>query len=314
MIRKVFLWLISIIAIILSIIMYLLINLDVDDLNLYYSEYKENTLYIYNSEGSLLGNYDCISDEDNCYLAYSYEESILDKTVIVDEVKKSINITVPILYNYAFIYDDSKVKLINLETKEEIETYRNIKYLNNEYIVLKNDLGKAALAVLSDSGIEYITDYIYDYIGQSDYSSYFLVSSDDYYYLINNLGNSVSNTFSNKITNYTDEYIVIYKNSSYVLFDYTGYLAMEQTLSYIKMDSNYLYLITNNLLSIYDNNLSLLNKESINLGVINNWSTYDVYNEDHKFLYTTSVFESSIVDNKLIITTENEEYTYLINN
>lgn len=303
MVKKIILTILFICICFASLLLYFVKTLDVDDLDLYYSV-LENDLIIYNGDDEIVGTYDCVSS--SCFLAYSSAENILDNVTFTDELKKSLEITVPVMGNYAVIYDEDMFHLVDLETNEVLDSYKSVKYLDSHYIVLKNEYNMYALGYFNNEGITLITDYIYSYIGQSDYSSNFLVNYEDEYYLINNAGNKVSNNFVN-IYNYSDDEIIVKSNNYYYVYNYSGETLLNGEYTMIKLDNDFLYLITNNLLSVYDKEYNNLNEEAINLGVIVNWDSYYVYNDDYKFLYEASVFTKTYENNVLTIYANDEE-------
>lgn len=309
MIKKIILSLLFILTVGSAALLYLVKTLDVNELDLYYSV-KKDDLLIYSSVGDLVGEYSCVSD--NCFLAYSSSESTLDNIIFTDESKKSIEITIPVMGSYSFIFDDNTYNLVDLETEQIISSYRGLKYLENNFIVLKDDSNMQALAYYDETGVTMISDFSYNYIGQSDYSDKFLVMDSDGYYLINSLGNKVSFIYDD-VFNYSNEEVVVKTNGYYYLYDYSGNLIFEDGFTMIKLDNDFIYLIVNNLLSVYDKNYNLLNSDTINLGVVVNWKSYYIYNDDYKFLYESSVFTKTYEDEILTIYANDNEYNIEIN-
>lgn len=310
MFKKIVLFIIFILILLASLTLYFVKTIDVDELNLNFSIYEEGNLLIYSSEYDLLGSFKCLSD--NCYLSYSVSETLLDNITITDESKKSINMTVPVMGIYAFINDGGLINLVNLESSEIIYSYRSVKYYNENYILLKDEANKWALAYFNESGLTFITDFIYDYIGKSEYSDNYLVLENEDYYLINYSGNKVSDIFEN-VFNYSNEEIIVKTDSYYYLYGYDGNLIINENFSMIKLSDNYIFTAQNNLLNVYDKNYSKINEDFINLGVIVNWSSYYVYNEDYKFLYEDSIFTIKEEDDSLIIYANDNETLISLN-
>lgn len=308
MIRKTILVILFTFIMISSITLYLVKTIDVDELNLFYSV-KEDDLYIYSSDNDLIGKYTC--ETEDCTLASSFSETVLDNVIITDEVKKQIDMTIPVMEDFAFISEEGYVALVNLENNESINNFEAVKYLNNNFIVLKNESNMYALAYFNSEGLTFITEYIYNYIGQSDYSENFLVMINDEYFLINQEGNVISSFFSD-IFNYTNDEIIVKENGYYYIYNYKNEKLFTDGYTMVKLDDNYIYTVTNNLLDIYDKTYEKINEESINLGIVVNWISYYVYNDDHKFLYESSVFTKEYENNILTIFANNEVYELYI--
>lgn len=307
MLRKFCLFVICILIFICGFSLYHIYNIDHDELNFYYSIKKDN-LKIYSPDDEYIGEYNCSKE---CYLSYSLAENLLDNIIITDEVKKPIQVTIPVIGDYAFITDDQIVNLVNLKNNEVIDTYHSIKYLNDDYVALKNFENMYAIVNISDDEINFISDFQYEYVGISDYSKNFLVKND-YYYLVNIENNKVSELFET-IYNYGDNEIIVKDNGYYYLYDYTGEKTLPNGYTMIKLDNDFLYLVSNNLLQVYNKNYDLLNADAINLGVIINWTSYYVYSSQYEFLYESSVFTKTYEGNVLTINANNNLYEISVN-
>lgn len=312
MIRKLTLWFLVLMIICLSTVLGYSFCITTGDLDLDYSVYNDGILKIYDFENGYIGTYNCISDEDNCYLAISQTESLLDKIVITDEVKKSLDITIPTFGYVSFIYDDEKINLVNLSTGDVIESYVSAKYLKNGYLALSDESLKYSFSYVDETSMNHITDYKFDSISSSDWSDYFLASENGEYGLYDEDANLVK-TLSFETVNYNNYVYVTYENSDYYVYSIIDDEVFDDNFTMVKLDDNFIYGVKNNLLYIYDNEYNLINQEAINLGTVNNWNDYLVYDDDYNFLYQDSVFSSSYDDATLTIYVSDEEYNFEIN-
>lgn len=308
--RKGFLSILFILIISSLTLLILLVRLDIDELKLYYSKYKNN-LEIYTYKDSKIGEYEC-SFSDNCFLAYSPVETILDVIVKTDESKKSIEMTLPVVGNFAFVVDGIEVNFVNLDTGDIESSYKAVKYLGDYIVSLKNDDNKFAYAYIINNGLNLLSDFKYDYIGMSDYSRNLLVSENNEYYITNESGHKLSSNF-NYIYNYTDDYVVAKSGDYFYLADYDGNKLINDSYSMIKLDGEYIYVVQNNLMNVYDSEFNLLNDTEISLGTVVNWTTYYVYNEYYRFLYESSVFTTTLTEDSLSIYANEQQFILNIN-
>ncbi|MFI3260921.1 MAG: hypothetical protein R3Y13_04325 [bacterium] len=311
MIRKI---LLCIIFVLICTATYLLVsvnNFKVDDLKLHYSVYLDGELSLYDGEDNLLGNYTCTGSKETCFLAYSYQESKLDIERYVYEDMKSIEMTLPI-NGGAFIHDGDLVYYVDLSNGSVLKEYRDVKYLNNDYIALKDTDGNVSLAELSSSKLTYITESIYTYVGSTSYSNNFLVEEGETQYLINSSGNEVSTKFSGSIINYNDDFIIVKENNLHYIYNYSGDKTLLNGYTFARLDKKYIYVVSNNLLVIYDVSFNRINDEPINLGTVNNWDTYNIYSDSREYIDTSAVFTSSNNYYEIVITTNTEENTVKI--
>lgn len=300
MLRKIFL---SILFLLISagcLTLIYIYNIDYDDLGLFYSVYSDS-LHIYSPNDDLIGEFSCVGE---CFLAYSVNENVLDNYTLTYESKMAINITIPVIGTYAFIVDDEVLYYVNLSSDEVISEYRSIKYLGDNFVALKDSDNKYALASLTSDGLVFISDFVYSYIGKSDYSSNFLVKSDDYF-LVDENGVQVSDNFS-VVFNYTDENVVVKLNGYYYLYNYESENVLGDAFSMIKLDENFVYVVVNNLLFIYNSEYEKISDDAINLGTVVNFSSYYVYSEKHEFLYADGVFTTEY-DNDILNVYANDE-------
>lgn len=256
------------------------------EVNKEHLSYYEGSLYFYDDTDHLVGTYKCISS--NCSYA---KYKIIDTN---EEIPgKLIN------NRYAFINDDSTIKVYDVVNNIEIARYDNVMtYSNvlkmNHYIVSKD--GKYGIIKTIPTIITYV-DLKYSSLEllkntNNEYTLEYILAKDDKTYLLKN-GKEKYSTDEDQILYASDKFIIIkdiFNNLAITDYENNHLLNGIQMLDYSLID-NYIFIKTNEDYKLYS-----ISNENENL-----FTLYKSYDLGIKFEKIDNIINVSL-DNQVVDT------------
>ena len=277
--------------------------------------YENGKLILIDNEKEI-GTYNCNNkDAKLCYIAnYSNnEDNFLIPTMYYENNEEVIDTSDFINKQYAFIIDgkDNKIIIYDFINKKEIDKIEKVKYYgNNNYAILvKNN--KYGLVDFQTSGLKFLIDYTYDYMGVvlgSDNGETLVVKKDSAYQIIDYTNKALSKEIVAPIRGYNENYIIAGEDGKLYLYDYKNKYVFNKAYSYIKLLKDYVIVVNDLDLLVLDYEGNKYNINPITLKN-NNYVAKNIYDKKGKKIRTDESFEESIKDNKLIITIKGDNET-----
>ena len=261
-----------------------------------------------------------IYDEDNVYVGeYVCNNLVCDfATSIIDDAKYgldyyseevSLKLDNLINHRYVFINDtntdnEAEAILYDVVKKEAVGKYQAVKNygigIENDIFFVKDENNYWGIIKLDSDTVTKLIPFSYDYIGllnEVDTDANILVAdryaalSGTNWYILDNMGSTLSTAVTEAIKSYTGLYIITFINNQYKIYDYSGnQIEPDNEYIHIKTTGKYIEFVTNkNKLFIYDGENHIQIGETINLPSAN-------FNSDALYPpYETKLAESSIV-------------------
>lgn len=291
--------------------------------------YENGDLVFLDKDGEDIGKYNCENKKETlCFVANSSLEDNFDISKNVYEDDSDVNKRMSIINdNYVFVYDnDSKdaenIILYSIEEKEVKEEYALVKEydLAKNYVIVKNDTDNYGLLEFTETGYELVIDFKYEYLGviteNKEDAKYLVAVKNSKWYLIDYQEKEITKPMDNEIKNYNNSLIsVVDEEGNYYLYDYKNNIVKEETYDYINFKNNYVFLVKDKELMIYDNELNKLHEEAIKLSN-NEYNKVNIFNKktnklvDSKYSFDTVINNNTI---ELTIKEKNNDTTKLIN-
>ena len=268
--------------------------------------YEDGILKIKNTNGSEIGTYECIDkDIDKCYVAYLTNEDDNDMPKYVDESGNELNIRSSVYYNrFAFIFDESKVKLYDLIDKDTISEYELIKTPDSKssLLVAKNLEGKYGLIEMTSDKVNTLLDYKYEGLSIQDDLEKVVYNDGKNSYLLDTKGEKITNPLKGTIKSFNTLYIALY-NKNYSVYDYQGTKVLSD-LDFVTFYQGYIITVKNSKIYVYDQDLSKVNEEGLPI-VAKSYVTSFVFDKDNNFKESNKAFDVDAGDGFVTIYLDN---------
>ncbi len=268
--------------------------------------YEDGTLKIKNTNGSEIGSYECVDkDIDKCYVAYLTNEDDNDMPKYIDENGNELKIRSSVYYNrFAFIYDESKVKLYDLIDKETVSEFELIKTPDSKssILVAKNLDGKYGLIEMTSDKVNTLLDYKYEDLSLQDDLEKVVYNDGKASYLLDTKGEKITNPLKGTIKSFNILYIALY-NKNYSVYDYQGTKVLSD-LDYVTFYQGYIVTVKNSKIYIYDQDLSKVNEEGLPV-VAKSYVTTFIFDKDNNFKESNKAFDVDAGDGFVTIYLEN---------
>lgn len=277
--------------------------------------YKNGTLEFLDKDDKVIGVYECENkDEEKCFVAYYSNENLSDLPKYVDQNGKHINRLSNIYNNnFVFIQDGKFISLYDISKKDKFGTYESINKgeTSDNLIAFKDDKGKYGLLEISNDKYTVLFEGKYNYLEIYNNSDKFIASNDDGYFLIDKKGLVLTSSFKNAIKTFNSRFIVT-GDIEYNIYDYNANKVLPDSYDNIKTDEDYIFVILNRKLIIFDNNLNKLNENGIKLQN-NDFDTTYIFDNNNILKETKKPFEYDLKGSSLIINVNGKETKININ-
>lgn len=276
--------------------------------------YEDGWLIFLDSEDNELGEYECTNkDEELCYVAYYSNEDDFDVNKQVYENGVPIDFRSDILLdNYVFIYDnttreDGNVKLYDIESKEAMDEYGLVKEVNESSVIVKDDSDNYGVLTFSDSGVENLIDFDYDYLGYIIDTDAIVGANNNNYVLIGLDGEDVSKNIPGEIKNFDGTNISVDIDGEYFIYNYQGVRQSEESYDYIRFVDTYIIAADNKKLYVFDSEVDPMTLDGIRISS-SDYNTKLIFNDDLVQTGKEVAFDAYVNGNTLRIDYGEEEY------
>ena len=277
--------------------------------------YDNGKLKFLDSNDKVLGTYECENKNDSeCYVAKLSNEDDFDLPVYVDKNKEKIVKTSQIYDDrYVFVNDGKLINLYDIENEEIIDKFSLIKTgdIEENIVVLKNEAGKYGIVSFEDD-YKIVLDYDYSYLGIISNSDIYVARDNDKYYLVDYTGESLSRSLSMPIKSFNNDYIVVSNNGDYYLYDYMGASLFENAYDYIELYEDYIFVINDNKMDIYDKNVKKVNSSSIKIKADSYQKTY-IFDDKLNLKEVNKAYTITITDGVITVLDENTKVQKQVN-
>lgn len=263
--------------------------------------YENGKLVFLDKSEKEIGTYECVDkDSEKCYVAkLNYTSDSFERIISINEQGEELEKNSQIyLDNYVFVYDEEKISLYSISSKEKelelktIKTYGTEKYL----VVVEDTDSKYGLIEITESGYEYLIRCSYDNLGiVNNKINYLLAQDKDEYYIIDSTGKKLSDSINADVQIVNAEFIVAKKNNTYNLYNYS-YEELLSDYDYISLHDDVIALVKSNRLYMKDNNLNKLYEDGIRLENSDYVKKY-IYDSNNKLIETKKSYEVDVKDN-----------------
>ena len=276
--------------------------------------YEDGWLVFLDSEDNEIGEYECANkDEELCYVAYYSNEDDFDVNKQVYENGVPIDFRSDILLdNYVFIYDnttkeDGNVTLYDIEAKETKDEYALVKEVNETNVIVKNTDDEYGVLTFSDSGVENLVDFDYDYLGYILESDAFVGANNNNYVLIGLDGEDISKNIPGEIKNFDGTNISVVIDGDYFIYNYQGVRQSEEAYDYIRFVDTYIIAADNKRLYVFDSEIAPMTMDGIRISS-SDYNTKLIFNDDLVQTGKEVAFDAYVNGNTLRIDYGEEEY------
>ena len=279
--------------------------------------YENGKLVFLNKDKNEIGTYECEhKDENLCYVAYYKDEDNLDIDVYKNEDDSSY-LKRSLIYkdNFVFITDTSdnkntNVKLYNIKTNSVDGEYAFIKNYG-DYVIVSKDDKYGILEFESEKAITKV-NMDYDFLGYypsdeniifKDKTGYGIMDVDKKIYV---------SKIKEQIRSYTKDLIVAALDSNYIVYDYSGKKVSLMDAEYIKIVSDYILLINDKKLYVYDLDYNLLNMDGLQLET-QDYNNIIVVDKNGEVKETKRAFEFNVDGDSVKIKINDNEFSINVN-
>lgn len=279
--------------------------------------YENGKLVFLNKDKNEIGTYECEhKDENLCYVAYYKDEDNLDIDVYKNEDDSSY-LKRSLIYkdNFVFITDTSdnkntNVKLYNIKTNSVDGEYAFIKNYG-DYVIASKDDKYGILEFESEKAITKV-NMDYDFLGYypsdeniifKDKTGYGIMDVDKKIYV---------SKIKEQIRSYTKDLIVAALDSNYIVYDYSGKKVSLMDAEYIKIVSDYILLINDKKLYVYDLDYNLLNMDGLQLET-QDYNNIIVVDKNGEVKETKRAFEFNVDGDSVKIKINDNEFSINVN-
>lgn len=225
-----------------------------------------NKLFYYDSEGKLLGTYECTSSDCD-----DAQTEIDDE--INDFYKEGDKNDIGVFNtDNVFIKDNDKIYLYSLGTKIKLLTLNMLKNYNSDiegnYLIVKNEENLYGLFDLNVGNFKIKPSY--DYMALANKTDGEVIKSDKIiveklngYYLIDKDDNSLTSTFGVPIYDYNDNLIISKNNDIYSFYTYNGdNILSDLSINNYEYFNDYIIILTSssNEIIIYNSKVGTIEK------------------------------------------------------
>lgn len=282
--------------------------------------YENGKLILLGDKDKELGKYNCKNkDEKLCYVAYYEKDEKIDNPKKIDEEGNILDTRSAIVNDkYVFIHDskkedDEKVNLYDIKDGKTLDEYNAIKYIKNNYAIVKDYTGSYGIIELNDEVLTKI---------QFNYDNLAIISDNDKVniianesgrnYLIDINEKILTKAISMDIVNYNDKFLVaVDDEGKYYLYDYKNNLVYDDSFDYIKLFSDYNLFIKDKKAFLNTSDGAKLTENGFDIN--NKYKYYQklyIYDDDNKLSDTYEAF--SVKDNTTSITLTIDSKDYVV--
>lgn len=282
--------------------------------------YENGKLILLGDKDKELGKYNCKNkDEKLCYVAYYEKDEKIDNPKKIDEEGNILDTRSAIINDkYVFIHDskkedDEKVNLYDIKDGKTLDEYNAIKYIKNNYAIVKDYTGSYGIIELNDEVLTKI---------QFNYDNLAIISDNDKVniianesgrnYLIDINEKILTKAISMDIVNYNDKFLVaVDDDGKYYLYDYKNNLVYDDSFDYIKLFSDYNLFIKDKKAFLNTSDGAKLTENGFDIN--NKYKYYQklyIYDDDNKLSDTYEAF--SVKDNTTSITLTIDSKDYVV--
>ena len=282
--------------------------------------YENGKLILLGDKDKELGKYNCKNkDEKLCYVAYYEKDEKIDNPKKIDEEGNILETRSTIINDkYVFIHDskkedDEKVNLYDITDAKTLEEYNAIKYIKDNYAIVKDYTGSYGIIELND---EVLTKIQFNYdnlaiISDND-KNLTIANESGRNYLIDLNEKIYTKAISMDIVNYNDKYLVaVDDEGKYYLYDYKNNLVYDDSFDYIKLLNDYNLFIKDKKVFLNTSDGAKFTENGFDIN--NKYKYYQklyIYDEDNKLSDTYEAF--SVKDNTTSITLTIDSKDYVI--
>lgn len=283
----------------------------------------ENGKLIFLDDEDEIGTYECENKDQNLCKVAALDSDEFDDVVKVDEDGNKITFYSPIYENrYVFIIDhkeedNKEIKLYDMKEESVVSTVFGIKNYQEGYVACKDDESNWGLKKIEENEIKEIIPSEYDELGilpNQEKISKIVVRKNNNSYIADVENKILSKAIVNKIVAASDKYILAKsEDSKYHVYNYNAKEVHDTPREYIRLLENYILVVDNESLYVYDYENHPMTIETIKLKstAYNPIETY----KNKKLVKLEKSFEGFIINNVLNLTLfdELEEETKSIN-
>lgn len=279
--------------------------------------YENGKLVFLDKDKNELGTYECEhKDENLCYVAYYKNEDELDIDIYKNE-DDSLYLKRSLIYkdNFVFITDTSdnknnNVKLYNIKTNSVDGEYTFIKNYGDYVIVFKDN--KYGILEFESEKVVTKVDVDYDFLGYypsdekvifKDKTGYGIMDVDKKIYV---------SKIKEPIRSYTKDLIVANSDSNYIVYNYSGKKVSLMDSEYIKIASDYILLINDKKLYVYDLDYNLLNMDGFQLET-QDYNSIIIIDKNGEIKETKKAFEFNVDGDMIKINVNDKEFSINVN-
>ncbi len=283
--------------------------------------YENGKLILLDKSNKELGKYECKNeDEKLCFVAYYEKDEKIDNPKKIDEEGNILNTRSDIINNqYVFIHDskdenEEKVILFDINSNNTIEEYNAIKYINNNYAIIKDYTGSYGVLEFGDE-VKTKIQFNYDNLAMlNDKDKTNLIANESgRNYLIDLNEKILTKAIAMDIVNYNDKFLVaVDDENKYYIYDYKNNLVYDDSFDYIKLFDDYNMFIKDKKMFFNSSDGFKLNEKGFDIN--NNYKYYQklyIYDDNNELKETYESFE--IEDNTNSISLKINDKEYIIN-
>ncbi len=281
--------------------------------------YEDGWLVFLDENGDELGEYECSNkNEELCYVAYYSNEDDFDTNKYVYESGIAIDFRSDILLeNYVFIYDnttkeDGNISLYDISQEEVLEEYALVKEVDADTVIVKNLEDEYGMLSFSDSEIETIINFNYDYLGYILESTAIVGANNGNYVLIDFDGQTISSTIPGEIKNFDSNNISVVIDGDYHVYNYKGVKVSTEEYDYIRFVDSYVIAVDTKRLYVFDSDFYPMTMEGVRISS-NSYNTKLIFDDDLVQSDKEEAFSAYVNGSTLRISWDEEYYDVNLN-
>lgn len=268
--------------------------------------YEDGVLVFLDKSDKSIGTYECVDkDTEKCFVAkLDYSKDSFERITSVyesgEEIIKNANIY---FNNIVFVYDEGKISLYNIDTKEKDLELKSIKTYDTEenLVVIEDEDNKFGIIKITEEGYDYLFRCSFDNVGIINTKLvYSAVQDKDKHYIVDRDGRRISKNFNNTIMSASKDYVVVKNDAEYSLYDYENRELLSD-YDYIKEIDGIITLVKENRLYLRDSALNKLHEDGIRLENSNYVKKY-VYDKNNRLIETKKSYEIELDKNNVFVT------------
>lgn len=266
--------------------------------------YENGKLKFLDENDNVIGSYTCKDKDDKkCYVATLSNEDTFDLPKYVDEEGKVLEKRSKIYGGrFVFVYDDKKITLYDIKNQNKSGEYELIKTgdIDENLVVAKKVKGDYGIIKISKTEAKNLLEFDYEYLGIFNSSETFVAKDGTSSYLVNSLGENISEKIRGEIRSFNEDYLAIYMDDSYSLYNYAGEKVLSGSYDYLDFANTYVFAISGIKLYGYDKTLFKLNEAAIKLKSNEYRKTY-VFDKDNNLKETKKAYSMTFTENEIQI-------------